>query len=438
MRSLKRADMNTAKLLNTKVCIIANGCHENHMDAELLKNYLTNEFNVKTVDNYQHADFVLIQGCSVTQHMENESKQIIRYIKEKKEDKSIVVMGCLSKFRPECKIDQSNNILPMDEIEQNLYRMGPYANKYAVNSLYDNPPAIKEFLKNNKKNTINYYFGHTNNGSVRNLIDSHLYNALLFCKKEFEKRIDVYNNHTFCIKASTGCTGKCSYCSIRVGRGKIRSKSIDDIVKEFNKGINLGYKHFGLIGTDLGDYGKDINLDLYELLNRILETKGDYKIKLRNVSPRWLIPNYSRLITLLKSKKIIYLQSPIQSGSDEILKLMHRGYAASDFLHACKKVKASFPGIFLRTQIIVGFPTEDTTHFNESKKVLKSGLFDYIDIFRFTKRKGTGAAEIFPEVPQSIIMKRYREIFLKTLFSKPIRKLRAVQSIYYDSIRSSF
>ena len=141
--------MNTANLLDAKVCIIANGCHENHMDAELLKKYLTKEYNVKAVDNSQYADLVIIQGCSVTQHMENESKQIINYMKERKDKDSIVVMGCLSKFRPECIIDQSSKILPMDEIEQNLYRMGSYANKYAVNRLYDNPPTIKDLLKKN-------------------------------------------------------------------------------------------------------------------------------------------------------------------------------------------------------------------------------------------------------------------------------------------------
>lgn len=427
--------MNTTKLLNSKVCIIANGCHENHMDAELLKNYLTNEFNVKAVDNYQHADFVLIQGCSVTQHMENESKQIIKHIKEQKDINSIVVMGCLSKFRPECIIDQSCKILPMDEIERNLYRMGSYANKYAVNRLYTNPPIIKDLLKKNKENAFNDYFCLTQNGLVTKSIYSPLYNALLFCKKAFEKRIDVYNHRTFCIKVSTGCTGKCSYCSIRVGRGNVKSKSIDDIVKEFNKGIALGYKHFGLLGTDLGDYGKDINSDLYELLCRVLAINGDYKIKLRNVSPRWLIPNHLKMASLLKTNKFIYLQSPIQSGCDDILELMNREYKAGDFMRACRQLKKACPGLFLRTQIIVGFPSEEAIHFNESKKVLESGLFDYIDVFRFTKRRGTNAVNIFPEVPFSTIVKRYRELFLKTLFSHPIRKMKGVQSIYYDALR---
>jgi tRNA A37 methylthiotransferase MiaB len=114
---------------------------------------------------------------------------------------------------------------------------------------------------------------------------------------------------------------------------------------------------------------------------------------------------------------------------------MNRGYKAGDFLHACRQLKKACPGLFLRTQIIVGFPTEDATHFNESKKILKSGLFDYIDIFRFTKRKGTNATNIFPEVPFSTIVNRYREFFLKTLFSHPISKLKGMQSIYYDALR---
>ena len=274
MTSLDCSNLNTTKLTHAKVFIFANGCHENHMDAELLKNYLTNKFEVRVVDKYQDADLVLIQGCSVTEHMENESKQFINFMKEKKENESIVVLGCLSKFRPETIIDESKNLIPLDEIEQNLYRMGDLANKYTANTLYATPSQTIQFVEEQKENAIRGYFGYEKNLAVIGFMQSRLYNFLLFFKKSFEKRIDLYNQNTFCIKVSTGCTGKCTYCSIRIGRGKIKSKTIDDILGEFNKGIELGYKHIGLMGTDIGDYGKDINSDLYERGRRVVDSKG--------------------------------------------------------------------------------------------------------------------------------------------------------------------
>jgi threonylcarbamoyladenosine tRNA methylthiotransferase MtaB len=263
------------------------------------------------------------------------------------------------------------------------------------------------------------------------LLTHSLYKGLHFIKDEFEKRIDICNSKTFSIKVSTGCTGKCSYCSIRLARGKVKSKPIDDILIEFKNGLDLGYTHFGLIGTDLGDYGKDIDSDLYELLRHILKIKGDYYLKLRNVSPRWLIPNHAKLKRLLESKKIIYLQSPVQSGSDSILALMNRGYKSDDYIAATRDLKEACPRLFLRTQIIVGFPQETAACFNASKRIVNSGIFDYIDIFRFTKREGTAAAGIFPDVPYPVIVRRYCELFLKTLFCKPIRKLKGVLSLYY-------
>lgn len=419
---------NAERLIHSRVCIVANGCHENRMDAELLRVYLANEFDVKVVSDPREAEFVIVQGCSVTQHMENESKEIIRHLKEELSPHSVIAMGCLSKFRPETIAGQDSSILPMDEIEHNVYRMGPSAIQYAVNQLYQNPHTIERFQKENKERAIGGYFGRS-----RNPLYHGIYGTIQFFKNEFERRIDVCNQNTFSIKVSTGCTGACSYCSIRLGRGKIKSKPISDIVREFKKGIQLGRKHIALIGTDLGDYGKDTNSDLYELLSRLLEVEGDYKVKLRNVNPRWLIPNHSRFISLAKSRRFVYMQSPIQSGNDRILNLMNRGYASSDFLDACKQLKSACKGLFLRTQIIVGFPTETEEEFNDSKKVLKSGCFDYIDVFRFTKRKGTRAAEIHPDVPLTIIVRRYREIFLKTLFGNPIRKLRALKVLYYDS-----
>ena len=110
---------------------------------------------------------------------------------------------------------------------------------------------------------------------------------------------------------------------------------------------------------------------------------------------------------------------------------MNRGYRSEDFIAATRELKRACQRLFLRTQIIVGFPQETEACFNASRKIVTGGVFDYIDIFRFTKRDGTAAAGLFPEVPYPVLLRRYGDLFLRTLFRNPLRKLKGVRSLYY-------
>ncbi|GAH37466.1 unnamed protein product, partial [marine sediment metagenome] len=98
-----------------------------------------------------------------------------------------------------------------------------------------------------------------------------------------DRVLNVYNLHTFCIKISTGCLGSCSYCAIRLARGRVVSKSSDQIIDEFEDGLSKGFKEFALIGTDIGSYGRDQDTNLVDLLREMIKREGDYEIKLRNI-----------------------------------------------------------------------------------------------------------------------------------------------------------
>jgi tRNA A37 methylthiotransferase MiaB len=159
MKSFKNHPLKRKNVLNSNVFIVANGCHENRIDAASLKHFLECEYHVQMVDTLQQADFVVVQGCSVTQHMENETKAIVKHVKGVKDSQSVVVTGCFSKFRSEWVAGQNDSLLPMSEIDNNLYRMGSYAKKHAANRLYENPDQIESFLKGNKESTIHDSFG---------------------------------------------------------------------------------------------------------------------------------------------------------------------------------------------------------------------------------------------------------------------------------------
>jgi len=241
-------------------------------------------------------------------------------------------------------------------------------------------------------------------------------------RRFIDKEMLVSGNKTFFIKTSTGCMGNCSFCSIKLTRGRIKSKPLDAVLEEFKLGLVQGYKDFALVGTDIGDYGKDLGTDLLDLLEELVAHKEKFTLRLRNVNPRWLIPSTQRFCEILKTGRIRYLLSPVESGSNRILDRMKRGYSIEDYIEAIKNIRNAYPPIFIKSQIIVGFPGETDEDFSKSRELFKLGLFDFVDVVTFSKRPRTRAWNLSDEVADKIIAKRYREILFRTFFQLPLKR----------------
>jgi threonylcarbamoyladenosine tRNA methylthiotransferase MtaB len=242
--------------------------------------------------------------------------------------------------------------------------------------------------------------------------------------KDFvESRVDVWTENTYAVKISTGCSGTCTYCSIKQARGDVCSKPPEKVMNEMRIGLQDGYHDFALIGTDIGDYGREIGTNLLELLTSIIALPNAFKLRLRNVNPRWLIPNGDALIGLLKTGKISYIQSPIQSCSNNILKKMNRGYTAEDYITTIKKIRGKCPSVFLKSQIITGFPAESEEDYLASLKLYEPGLFNYVDVFAYTPRPNTVASTFSNQIDPDIIIKRRRKLILKSLFELAPKQL---------------
>ena len=410
------------------IYIVATGCHENFMDAALVRTYFTELNDFQVCDSYKEADIIVILGCSVHQLMEDQTREMIDYINEhKSRNAEVVVAGCISKVRPEFAPRDGIGKAILEDIDE-LIRFEGKGKEPAVHCAYDGvTPDLAIALSERRKAFFGQYYNRDQSGLMQSLLNpafSGLYDLMKRYKDFFESRIDVFNDKTYCIKISTGCLGQCSYCSIKQSRGRIKSMPMDNILVGFHQGLAQVFKHFVLLGTDLGDYGRDIGLDLCDLLESLVCINEDFKIKLRNVNPRWLIPNWPRFRTILESGKISYLRSPIQSGNNRILELMKRGYHVEEFSKIAREIHNRFPFIFLTTDIIVGFPTETETEFQDSLEI--SPIFDYAVVFRYTKRPNTLASLLEPEVPQDVIVRRYRKILLRSLFNNPWRKVQAI------------
>ena len=432
---LKLLKHETAVKTATKICVVANGCHENYNDAVLLKQYLTDTNNVVICDNYREADLICLLGCANTRHMETESKELMEHIQAtKRPDSRLLVMGCLAKIRPDLGSDQ-------EDLNSSLGRLNPEALSFrnieanlCAHSLYcDKDPEIKKFKTARKERFFTRTGDEDNVALLRRLsgaIRTTTFKGMKGYKDFVESKINVYNDKCYSIKICTGCLGSCSYCIIRHSRGKIKSKPIKKIMEEFKQGLALGYRDFALIGTDLGDYGQDLGLNFTRLLEQLVAMPGDFRLRLRNVNPRAIIANYPDFSQVLQSGKIVYLLAPVQSGHNRILGLMHRGYEIEAILSCLEEIRAAYPFMVLQSQIIAGFPTESEAEFLSSKALIDRGVFDYIDIFRYSDRYGTKASSIYPKVPEATIMKRYRTLFLGALIQHPIRKLQAMYRLH--------
>lgn len=384
-------------MLSKKACVLCTGCPESRIDSTRVKNFLI-ENGWTISDKVEEADSVLFRACGLTNAAIEHSIQVIRSLKAKKKvNAKFIVWGCLPKINREALRTVYNGItFGEDEVnilDKILEAKKPIA-EVTANSCMPifelKPPGLKDKLVN----------------------------------KLVSKKCSIAGSESiFQIKVSTGCLGNCSFCNVRKSRGILRSKTIGEIIAEFQDGLDKGFRYFGLLGTDLGAYGRDLGHNLVDLLVELTKEKGDYKIGLRNINPYFLIKMFEELRPIFASGKIWFLSSAAESGSDRILKLMRRRYKIQDFIECIRILNNEYPNILLRTQLIVGFPPETNEDFQMTRKLIDELKFDWVEIYKFSPNNGTPAAKMTNQVPEHTKVTRYRQLFLKTRLQRPHKKL---------------
>ena len=211
------------------------------------------------------------------------------------------------------------------------------------------------------------------------------------------------------IPLAEGCLGACTYCQTKLARGNLHSYSPDAIVKEVRQCVRKGCKEIQLTAQDTGAYGVDIKTNLAELLPKISEIPGDFRVRVGMMNPEHAKRILPQLLRAFSSPKIYkFAHIPVQSGSDKVLKDMRRSYSAADFFSVIKAFRKAFPAITLATDIIVGYPTETETDFNKTLKLLKQVKFDTVNVSKFTPRPFTPAAKL-KQLPNQEVKRRSTE-----------------------------
>ncbi|MCK4816230.1 radical SAM protein, partial [bacterium] len=340
--------------------VFANGCPENRIDsARIQKFFLENGWTL--ANEFHKADLIVFNGCGQRYLDPLKKKSLLsvdmvkKIIQKKKPSAKLIVCGCLPKIyeKPLSEIYQGTTFGP-DEFEK---FNEIFQSKIKIEDIYANH-LIHDQTSLSKLNVL-YLKKFFKLPFLTKLLMIRIWSK----QRKLGHEMNVYHSNTYLIKVSTGCLFNCAFCSIHIARGSLRSKPIDKIVEEFKEGLRKGFTEFGLIGTNVGAYGRDQGTTLVALFRKLVNIEGDYKIRLQNFHPRFLIEMLPELREIFKSGKITYLESSAESGNDRILSLMNRGYKIDDYKKAIHVINKEFPEIQIRSQFIAGFPSETDDEF---------------------------------------------------------------------------
>lgn len=331
------------------------GCKVNQYESEAMQKIFT-EKNYRLTNNFETADIIVVNTCTVTALSSQKSRQMLRKFSRENKNAVIVAVGCYSQNNPQ----EISNIDGVDIIIGNQ-------DKIKIVELVEN------FIKDREK------IFHVD--SIENI-------------SEFEELPHTPQKTRAFLKIEDGCNNFCTYCIIPYVRGKVRSRSLENIRAEC---LNLknNFKEIVLTGIHIGAYGKDFSekINLADAIKIVLDSAEPARLRLGSIESVELT---DEIITLLKNDNRIcnHLHIPLQSGSNEILKSMRRPYTTENFAALMKKISAEIPEISIGTDLIVGFPGETEENFIETVNFLENNNFSKIHVFPFSAREGTLAAKM--------------------------------------------
>lgn len=350
--------------------ILTLGCKVNTYESNVMRELLLKE-GYKEVSHKEPADIVIINTCSVTNVADQKSRKTIR--KSAKENpKVLCVVGCMSQHEYEA-------LLELDCIDILLGNSG----KSNI-VLY-----IKEFLKTNKK-----------------IVDIKDLNETPF----EDMNLVNFNQTRAFVKIEDGCENFCTYCIIPYTRGPVKSRRKENILEEVCELVRHGHKEVVLTGIHTGHYGSDLkDLTLTSLLEDLIKIPGLERIRISSIEMNEIT---SGMLKLMRDNKVLvrHMHIPLQSGSEDILKAMHRKYTKQEFIDKISEIRSYMPDISITTDVIVGFPGETEELFNETIETVKKIGFAKIHVFPYSKRNGTVAATLENQVPENIKKERVHKL----------------------------
>jgi threonylcarbamoyladenosine tRNA methylthiotransferase MtaB len=357
------------------------GCRATQADGSALERDLL-AHGLKRASGAEHAEVVVLNTCTVTASADQDARAAIRKIHRQNPAARILVTGCYAQRAPEEIADLPGVSLVIGNSHKHQLAelaIPPSAGFVPLTSL--SPPIV-----------VGDIFAHTE----------------LLAAPVFE--VDSGSDKTRPnLKVQDGCNNRCSFCIIPFVRGKSRSLRIEHVIRETNSLVSAGYRELVLSGINLGRWGRDLDgrLRFADLLRAILDGTAVEKLRISSVEPMdWT----NELIDLVASSARIakHAHVPLQSGSDRILRLMHRKYRPWHYEDRITRIRAAMPTAAIGADVMVGFPGETSEDFEETRSLIERLPFTYLHVFTYSSRPTTPSAGMSNQVPVQLARERNR------------------------------
>ena len=373
---------------NRSIALHTLGCKLNYSETSTLGRMLEKEGFVRR-EFEEAADVYVINTCSVTENADKECRQLVRRIQKQNAEALIVITGCYAQLKPE----EIATIPGVDLV------LGA-AEKFN----------LAEHLKGLTK------------GDPTKICSCDIDEV-----NDFNSSFSVTDRTRTFLKVQDGCDYSCTFCTIPMARGKSRSNTIENVIKQAKEIGAQGVKEIVLTGVNLGDFGiieNERDTDFLSLCQALEKVEEISRYRISSIEPNLLNPEIIELVAASK-KFMPHFHIPLQSGSNRILALMRRRYKRELYAERVEMIKTLMPNCAIGVDVIVGFPSESDKDFQETFDFLHSLDVSYLHVFTYSERDHTKALEIKPVVP--IHVRNERNKILRNLSYQKMQYFRASQ-----------
>jgi threonylcarbamoyladenosine tRNA methylthiotransferase MtaB len=344
-----------------KVSFYTIGCKLNFAETSTISEEFKKR-GFEIVEFGEPADVCVINTCSVTENADRDCRRIVRKALKVSPNAFIIVTGCYAQLRPDeiAKIEGVDLILGSNEKFKIFDFVGDFHKNYHAQIFVSPISEISEF--------------------------------------HIASSTPTSDRTRAFLKVQDGCDYNCSYCTIPLARGESRSPEVNIILEKAKTLAQLGYKEIVLSGVNVGDYGRKIGTNLFELVKELEKIDGIERIRISSIEPNLLTEEM--IDYFISSEKICnHFHIPLQSGSDEILRKMRRRYNSELYRRRIEYIKSKDPDACIGADVIVGFPGESEKHFETTYNFISDLPISYLHVFTYSERPNTDAVNLPGKVP---------------------------------------
>ncbi len=346
--------IDTTVFQNKKAVYYTLGCKLNFSETSTIGKILK-EAGVRTARKGEVADICIVNTCSVTEVADKKCRQAIHRLAKENPGAFIVVTGCYAQLKPGqvADIEGVDLVLGVEQKGDLIKYLGDMQKREHGEAVTTASKDIRKFSPSCERGDRTRYF----------------------------------------LKVQDGCDYFCSYCTIPFARGRSRNGSIADIVKQAEEVAAEGGKEIVITGVNTGDFGKSTGENFFDLVKALDEVEGIERYRISSIEPNLLTDEIIEFVS--KSKRFMpHFHIPLQSGCDEVLKLMRRRYDTALFAEKIQKIKSLMPDAFIGVDVIVGTRGETEEYFEKAYQFIKGLDVTQLHVFSYSERPGTQALKI--------------------------------------------